>query len=368
MNRHLVTLTANSGPVQRPSQPIPIDNDRPPLVFPPAPFAYRTELPWVPPLTRDYLRADSWSITMPGAPWVPGTSSEIVNGQKAWERILSWFVDRYPLDFQRAYLERTAAIGYTHVKLSPGDSMGPIDNGPNSPPGNAQTLDQFIETCLRVKAIISARDNKPLSPSIMLGSKNFHPKDMSLAQYQDVIGPIMEALFRAKACDELIPGWEWNLWNVPGQTTIDIFKWVGQQAHAHGMTCWCHFSPHVTAWFADGDPGGRFGFWDALGDDMDGLNYQGNQHWTVDELQARIVDTLWHFGTNANRWKFRMDEDIAMNLFDGLPQAPTGQPADEAQATARGYCACCTIDDMKWTDAKVWGYGNGGSMPDGSVL
>jgi len=350
-----------SGGSRAASAPIPLVM-RPPLVWPSAPNAYRTALPWTPPIDRSYLRADSWGITIPDAPFVPGASS------KHPERVLSWFLDRYTPEFQRRYLELTAAYGYTHVKLSLGDSMGPVDNGPQSPPGNAQTLSQVIETCGRVHAITSARDGLPLSVSMMLGSKYFHPRDMSLAQYQDLFGPMLVQLFAAHAVDELLAGWEWNLWNVPGATTVDIFKWVGQQAHAHGLTNWCHFSPHVTAWFADGDPRGRFGFWDDLGDDMDGLNYQCNQNWTIDEVQARIVDTLWQFGERGNRWKFRLDEDIAINQFDGTPQPPTGDPADEAQATARGYCACCTVDDVKHTDALVWGYGNGGSMPDGSVL
>ena len=279
------------------------------------------------------------------------------------ERILSWFIDRYPQDFQQRYLETVASYGYTHVKVSPGDSMGPVDNGPFSPPGNAQSLEQFVETCLRLKQVQSARTNLPLYVAVMLGSKYFHQWNMSLQQYQDVFGPMLEALFEARAVDELVPGWEWNLWNpdTSGPTTIAIFKWVGQQAHANGASCWAHFSPEKTSWFADKEPRGRFGFWDDLGADVDGLNYQTDPNWSMKDTQDRIVDTLWQFGQQGNIHKFRFDEDQAALMWDN-------DRPNEDDANARGFLACCTIDDVKRTDAKVWGYGNGGRSRDGSPL
>jgi hypothetical protein len=41
---------------------------------------------------------------------------------------------------------------------------------------------------------------------------------------------------------------------------------------------------------------------------------------------------------------------------------------DEDEVNARGYCAMCTTDDVRHTDARVWGYGNGARRPDGTVL
>lgn len=336
---------------------------RPPLVFPPAPHPYRDTLPWDPPLSRDFLRGDAWGITLEGAPFVPGGSS------KYPQRMLSWFLDRYPLEWQWRYLETAASYGYTHVYLSLGDSMGPKNNGPLSPPGHEQTLAQLIETCDRVHSVISPRDDKPLSVHMMLGSKYFHPKDMRLPEYQAVIGPTYQALLRAGCLDEgdeVCPGWEWNLWNIPGAPTIDIHKWVGRLAHERGLTCWWHGAPHYTSWFEEGSD--RFAFWNTLGRDVDGIDYQADPHWDIDDLQARAVDTLWQFGRAGNVHKFRMFEDIAVLQFDGHPAPGTGRPADEALGRARGYLMCCTIDNVHRTDARVWGYGNGGSMPDGSPL
>ena len=52
---------------------------------------------------------------MADAPFVPGGSS------KHPERVMSWFLDRYPPSFQSRYLDLTASYGYTHVRLSVGD-------------------------------------------------------------------------------------------------------------------------------------------------------------------------------------------------------------------------------------------------------
>jgi hypothetical protein len=93
-------------------------------------------------------------------------------------------------------------------------------------------------------------------------------------------------------------------------------------------------------------------------------------------LQARMVDTLWQFGERGNDYKFRMEEDLAFWMWDtdqvsvivdDTPPEQTVSVTPE-DANLRGYLACCTIDDVKGTSAKVFGYGNGGRMPDGSRL
>jgi len=323
---------------------------RGPLPAFPTPINYRTDMPWIPPEYphRDYLRADSWGVVMDDAPWVPGASST------EYTRILSWFLDRYSRDFQKRYLTKYTGYRYSHIRLSYGDSCGPVNNGPNSPPGNGQTLKQFVDTCALAKTYVPY-------VRVMLGSKYFAPADMDLAQFKAMFDPVINALISAKVVDELNAGWEWNLWNIPGQPTLDILRYVGQRAHNAGLSSWMHFSPHVTAWFKDGDPRGRFGFYDDLHNDVDGIDYQGQPEWSIDEMQARAVDTLWQFGQRGNDYKFRFDEDQAILMFDNAFPNPDW-------ANMRQYCAACTIDNVKWTDAKVWGYGNGARRPDGSKL
>jgi len=390
----------------------PASFKRPPAIargpLPPfvEPVNYRTELPWTPPdiPTRDYHRGDAWGVEMPGAPVVPGASPNKP------ERILSWFVDRYTSDFQKAYLEKYAGYGYTHFTLSYADSCGPVNMPPTAPPGNGRTLEQFIETCLFVKRYVKYS-------RIMIGSKYFQPAFMTAQQWADFADPIMDALIAAKAVDEFSLGWEWNLWNHPGQVTIDAFRHCGQKARAAGLSSWMHFSPHVTSWFADGDPRGRFGFYDDLHGDVDGVDYQSmGPYWSTAMLQARMVDSLWVFGTRPDNLRFRLWEDFAFFMFDNdtvtvpvedvsatrattfleydfepsprwgvphrfrprRPQGPKPTPTDTTEtktvnvtpeyANQRGYCGCCTIDNVKHSHAKCWGYGNGGRMPEGSRL
>jgi hypothetical protein len=339
-----------------------------------APINYRTTLPWTPPInTRDFCRGDAWGVEMPGAPQIPGT------GRK-YERIFSWFIDRYDLDFQKQYLEKYAGYQYTHFKLSLADSCGKIDNGVNSPPGAGRTLDQFIETCQLVKRYVPWTQ-------IMLGSKYFSdfegrlgncPNFMSGQQWADWSGPILEQLIAAKVLDEVIPGWEWNLWNNPGQDSIDAYRFIGTTAHTAGISCWQHFAPHYTSWQADGDTRGRFGWYDDLKGYVDGLNYQTmGPSWSPQMLQARMVDTLWLFGQRGNDFKMRLDEDYAFFMWDSdawtgtvddIPGNVQTIPTTPDYANQRCYIGCCTIDDVKHTDARVYGYMNGARRPDGSRL
>lgn len=396
------------GPGPGPIEPI----DRGPLPPWVQPVNYRITLPWEPPVDppddRDYWRGDAWGVEIAGAPWVPGASNS------KYERILSWFVDRYPPDWQARYLETYAGYQYRHLMLSLADSCGKIDNGPNSPPGNGAELDEFIETCLLVKKYIRY-------VSVTLGSKYFGdfegrlpdcPHNMSGQQWADWSGPILERLFAAGACDEVVPGWEWNLWNQPGDATVKAFKFMGQQAHAAGRSLWMHFSPHVASWQQDGTS--RFAFYDLIHPDVDGLNYQSaGPYWSPQMLQARMVDSLWVFGTRGDL-KFRLWEDFAAWMFDNdtvtvpvdqatafdvdnpvastaewerirprLPwdlspaKHPRPQPMPRSVQTVnvtpeyanqRGYIGSCAIDDVRHTDAKDWGYGNGGRRPDGTPL
>lgn len=345
--------------------PSPVIVPRGPLPpFPPG--SYRVELPWTPPHVRDFLRGDAWGVTIPGAPWVPGASA------RHPERILSWFVDRYDRDFRRRYLEAYAGRGYTHLKRSYGDSCGPrersripytVDDGP---PGNDLSLAQFVQSCLEVKRFVPY-------VQVVLGSKSFQPHHMTFEQWKAFVDPILDALFAVKAVDEIIPGWEWSLWNTAGDVTIRVFKHVGRRCHDAGVSCWMHFPPEYTSWYADGDPRGRFGFYDDLGDDVDGLNYQTGRYadddpiverrgqlWSIRDTQDRLVDSLWQFGVAGNRHKLRFDEDAASLMWDN-------DRPNEDDANLRGYLACCTVDDVKHTDAKVWGFNNGGRRPDGSA-
>lgn len=306
---------------------------RPPLPpFPPG--SYDHTLPWTPPEDRDYSRGNAFAVTINNLPFVLGGSSLHP------ERLITWFFDRFPPEWQVEIIRQYRDIRkYRHFVLSWPDSRA-----------YGCTLQQFRTTCETIKAA-------GLYPHVKLASKDFDPRDQSFEQWRAALSPVLEAL--AGVAEEY-GVWEWNLFNVPGRPTVDTFKWIGNLAHQQGASFWLHFSPHVTSWFADGDPRGRYGFYTDLGTDVNGLDYQTDPAWDVPMMQARIVDTLVQFGRQGNVHKIRLFEDQASYQFDG--------PVTEDDGDLRGYLGCCTVDSVAHTSALVWGYGNGARMPDGSPL
>ncbi len=315
---------------------------RGPLSFPDpnrdgSPFV--TTLPWTVPPIPDirYSRGDAWGVEMPDAPLVLGMYPPTK------DRILSYFIDRYPIAFQRAYLKTYAGYGYTHLTLSPPDSLG--DGG--------QSIGQIKETIARVKTYV---------PYVALNmtSKDYPPFgvgqfQLTVAQFKAYIDPLLDAFL--PLADEFIPFWETDLYFPAGAPLLEMLHYFGQRVHAAGKHVYHHYSSGVTAWQENGKD--RFSFWNDLDIDVDGLNYQTNPNWQSREVQDRLVDTLKFFG-QTNRWRMRCWEDAATNLFWG-----TTTPDD---ANARQWLACCTYDNVGGTDAKVWGFGNGARRPDGTRI
>jgi hypothetical protein len=285
-------------------------------------------LPWNPPQDRDFLRADAWGVPVPGLPFVSRGSSEHP------ERILTYLLYKYDAaTWWRKIFDAHARRGYTHFVLSWPDARS--DGG--------QTIEQFRAMCAAVKAA-------GFFVHVKVASKDFDPRDQTPEQWAARLDPAMDAF--AGVVDEYSP-WEWDSFNVPGRPSIDALKHMGQKAHAQGATFWLHFFPEHTSWFAPNDRRGRFGFYDDLGADVDGLDYQTIPTWSIQETQARLVDTLIQFATQGNRHKLRFFEDAATLEF-------THDHPDENDAALRGFLALCTHGP-----ARVWGAGNGIAYPDG---
>jgi hypothetical protein len=320
-------------PVPRPPlPPFPICNSCT------SPYSYDQTLPWDPPTDdRDFLRANAWAVTVPGLPWVPGSSSEFP------ERFLSYLGFKYSKEWQTRGFTATVERAYSHTITSWANFRDEHNASPNA----------FVDWCGFVKRYVPYNH-------VMLASKNYDPRDMTPQQYADRFGPVLDALLKANVMDEVCPAWEMNLFNYPGEPTIEICKWVGNTAKP-GVSTWLHFSPEVTSWFADGDERGRYGFWDDVGTSVDGIDYQTSQYWDIGEMQSHLVDTLNQFAAQGHRHKLRAFELIAMSQFSG---EPFGSPhPDEDDGDMLGYLCCCTKGP-----AVVWGYGNGARHVDGSPL
>ena len=315
-----------------PLPPFPICNSCP------GPYEYDKELPWDPPHTRDYMRCNAWAVTVPGLPFVPGASSEFP------ERAISYIAYLYTPYWQKEIWKATAARQYTHTVLCYS----------NFAADKSDSLQAFVDFCGGATRYVPY-------VNVFFGSKDYNKKDMSAQEFIDTFAPALDAVLKASVVDEVTSGFEWNLWNVPGKTTLDIFKWMGRTAAPYGVSNWCHFSEEVTSWQEDGT--GRYEFWDDLGEDMRGLLYQYIQHSDIGDMQARATDSLNMFNAQGNRHIFRGFEVIPMLQFSGEPKGNSWPSEDDGDVL--GYLNQCT---KPVGGAYIWGYGDGGRRPDGSPL
>lgn len=332
--------------------PFPKPVKQPPL--PPFPRVisfptYYNQIPWPSgkcPQERDFLRMDAWGVEIPDLPMVPGASTE---PNRSRTRVLTYLLDRWPRDWQKRILTAHAERSYTHFLLSEADSrFGP----------GQLSIQGLVDLCGLVKQYIRY-------VLMAIGSKVYNPQDQTPQQWADYAGPIMEALIAARVVDEFQIAWEWNLWNKPGQSTVDTFRWFGNMAHIGGCSCWAHYSSHVTSWQEDGTD--RLSFYRLIDGYVDGVNYQAypvicgypwspprsGAAWDAGDFQARMQDTSLMFTHNGLQQKMRAMETTAIEQF-------TNEHPNEGEARTMGYLACCTPD--------IWGFGNGGSMPDGNPL
>lgn len=311
---------------------VPTPVPRSPLVLPtcgscPTPTSYDQVLPWTPPQTRDYLRGNFWGIPIAGLPWVPGITSS-----KHPERFLSYLWGLYPDALQEQWIDEVLTRAYTHALMS----------WPNWRTQVQRPLAAFVAEIVRMKAA-----GIPYV-KVMLGAKGMDPQDQTLAQWQASLDPVMDAC--AGVADEY-GFWEFDSFNVDGQSAIDIHCYFGQRAHAQGASFWAHFYPAHADW----DPLGRFHFWQALGTDVDGLDYQGDPSWDIGELQARSVDILNQFAADGHKLR-QFEPGTPTLMFDG--DHPT-----EDEADAFGFLSVCTK-----AAAFPWGFGAGGRQRNGGFL
>lgn len=314
-----------------------------PFVWPPAvraplapfpPGVYDHTLWFDPPSqpSKRYLRADWWGVTIPGLPYLPGFTS-----LEHPERCLTWFLPRWSPEWQAKILEAHAERGHTHFGLMWEDAqLAGLD------------LNAFIALCKYVKQTIPFLQ-------VSLGSKDITPRDQTPDQYRSRNGVVAEALLAAGCVDEFLPGFEWNLWNVPGDSTIETFQWLGDLGHSAGVTTGMHFSTGVTGWWGAGS--NRFAFSRAMVGHIDNLSYQGDPEWTMPEYQARVCDTLRDDPVYASG-------QIDMRDFERDASAEfSSDLVDEPYTAQRGYLLQCTQ-----APTHLWGYGNNALRPDGSVL
>jgi len=280
--------------------------------------------------TVDFWRGDAWGVTILGLPSVPGGSP------KHPERALSWFLDRYSLDWQTAILQAYRRRGYTHFALSYPDSraFGTSDA-------------EFVQLAQRVKAAIPY-------VAVFLTSKDYDPRNADAATRMAAITGVVDSLIAHLAIDVAVVGWELDTFN-QGQLLEDFIAALANRYP--GLPLFVHFTSYKTSWQPDGQP--RAQFWQffrrAAGPDrLIGLLYQANQDDPCGLMQAHFQDAmippsgLEAAGAILVPWEIQ-----ATNSF--YQDHPT-----EDEANARGW-------EMMATPGRVLasGFGEGARYPNG---
>jgi hypothetical protein len=300
-----------------------------------------------------WWRANCFGMTVPGLPVVDGVGPY-------HERFLSWFLDRYSLEWQETILEMYVSRGYTHFTLSLQDSMN----------GAGFSLEDFVETCLRVKAAGIPYVH------VQLLSKLWTPESCTWDNYaRDVVTPALNALIAAKAVDH-VSNWEMNLtWQSQPENMQTVVDGIANIVNAapYKVHQWVHFSPHYTSWGPS--PHDRFQWWPAQRGKLTGVLFQGygwaedyppgTDHWPAGDMQARAVDTLLQFARGDQQnidgpFLFTYWEDCATQQFYDAG-------CTEDIGDLRGWEALCS--QLPGHDTvPIAGFGNGARASDGSSL
>lgn len=346
----LLAVMGGSGPQPGPVVPVPRDPLPP---FDPdsvdretgAPLPVSTTLPREPPGLDDleFLRADLWSLTLPGLPPIPGGATG-----PAQERFLTYLWPRYPREWQDTALREYGAAGYRHFWRSAADER--VADG--------RSVQQYVDDTKRIQ-------DAGLWPAHMLRSK-YYDDPNNLSAYDELI----DALAMIDGIPWAAHAWEASLWMSPQQ----FRHLIDHDAKRHPEIRWCI---HLQQAYADFGPDGENHsneFWNAnfkVG--VKRLLYQyvttggsPNDPWTAGMMQARGEDVGVRSGPGgpwglSDHFDWFAFEVVAMLQFHNGHDGD-GNLADEAHGNLKGYQNLCT------RGVPPYGYGNGGRRPNGSYL
>ena len=285
-------------------------------------------------------RGNAWSVTISGLPPVPGASATHP------ERLLTWFLDRWPRDWQDRILADYAKRGYTHFALS----------WPDSRDGNHQSVDEFVATAMRVKAA-------GLFVVVFFGSKDFDPADDSVDGWPTRADAAIDALLQARTLDAGVVCWECDAFNRQQVRLQGIIDHFATRLGSAGIPLYIHFQAGRISLRPDSSASAAF--WRANVGKLTGVLYQARSEWSAEVLQARLSDVqnrfAGHEGYPSDSGFGHPFDVVAWELL-GSRQFDHAHP-DEHDADARGYEAVCAPGAI-----PVMGFGNGGRRPDGKPL
>lgn len=339
--------------------PTPHLVQRPPLPpFPPG--SYDRDLPpWAggPPDKLIY-RGNFCGIRVPGAPGVKGGMNATIPGGDT-SLVMAAHLDRYPLDWQHAILERYASYGYTHLQQSIGHSeaMG-------------QSISQYVATAKLIQSYGLWVDHWLLGGGRDEGSNQFLHRDWGWDNWEPVLTPWLDALLAEDAIDACCIGWQldqfnthsprpWSRFGNPFQSIVDN---VADRLVPKAIPIGTHWVNEAGVVFGDTYMD-RFTFWRMQRNRLSWFHHQGDVDLPIPEYQAKLVDTLNPFG------------DGRMGTSGLFGDRPFGLVVYECSAQAQ-FDGRCTEDEgdlrstlLVCTKARSWAsYGNGGRQFNGTKL
>lgn len=361
-------IAAAAGRGRTPIPPIP----RPPLGPFPQPMDYDHALPFTPPTGPDlyFYRGNFCGLYMPGAPVIPGGNDRNPN------LMMAALLDNYPRDWQKAYLQKYANAGYTHLQRSIGHSLY-----------YGGSVQSHSELSKRAQG-----DYGLFADEWFIGGEALNRRDENVSYWKPVLAPIIDQLLAAGAIDHACVGWQLDQYNQPGNALIGIIAYIAD-ALPSTIPLYTHWMNEALAWWRivgrrpDGSEIGeiwtdrfgafevanRFDWWRVMGPYLTGGHHQGNCTMARTDpglYTAKMADTLDYFAGRTDKgnmgqsrrngvrnFALTAGEYVAQDVFDGT--------CTELEGDGVGYLLLCM---RGWNGSHLSGYVNGARMPDGRRL
>lgn len=289
---------------------------------------------------------------MPGAP-------SVVGGADDPALMMACLLDRYPREWQDAFLQHYAECGYTHLQRSIGHAL---------PFGNWQgvSVESYIELSKRAQAKGLFADHW------FLGGEALMTRDADAGYWAPVLTPIIDALVSSRAMDTACVGWQLDQYNAPGRPILSIIEYVADKVGPHSIPLGTHWMNEAGAWWETGGrPGNRFEWWQLMRNKVLWFHHQGDTQMAKTNpklYQDKLKDTLDPFGGDTSKGDMGKsglfgDIQFGLTVFECSAQDQFNGVTTEDEGDLIGYILCCTNGR-----AHVSGYGNGARATNGEAL
>lgn len=326
-------------------------------------------LPFTPPSREDasFYRGQFCGIRIPGAPWVPGCNAANT------DLMMTCLLDRYPVEWQDAFLLKYAQDGYMDLQRSWGHAMASPDEGW---PG--VSLEQFNALSRTAQRVYGLRIDQWI-----IGGGALYNCNQPLEYWQPIIDELVDSFLAAGVMDKACVGWQLDqlFGATPGNDCMRVLAYCADRIPT-GIPVFTHWMNEALAWWKTGgevwtDRYGsinvhdRFSWWLAMRPYLTGGHHQGDT--TIARTQPKLYqdklrDTLnaFHDGRMGLSRRTGVEVPFQLTVFECSAQDQFDGKTSEDTGDQVGYILMCTQSDG--TNQPMNGYGNGGRMPDGVVL